>query len=246
MLLSNKYFKRDGDAIYLTAPECKFFIPEEYFKSTSGFMEDRGQMVYGIGLFDIGFFSDGKLTEMKFLSIPTWIEMYVYDSEIKEILLPYSNSPIPCRVLTYYEGSKVMNATIVEDASNAMAFLDLICSGKLPQTIPYNKVAQLWRKNQSLNGVHLGVPTVIEEMILATAYRDKKNLVQKFCKVIGKNDDVSEYDYKMASIRQICQYSSTFTALTFEDFDSMVTTSLNRSAEHKSETESPLEKIIKM
>ena len=64
--------------------------------------------------------------------------------------------------------------------------------------------------------------------------------------VAGKDDNVSDYDYKMASIRQICQYSSTFTALTFEDFDSMVTTSLNRTAEHKSEQESPLEKIIKM
>ena len=50
----------------------------------------------------------------------------------------------------------------------------------------------------------------------------------------------------MASIRQICQYTSTFTAVTFEDLDSMVTTSLNRERENIPETESPIEKIIKM
>jgi hypothetical protein len=50
----------------------------------------------------------------------------------------------------------------------------------------------------------------------------------------------------MASIRQICQYASTFTALWFEDFDAMVTTSLNRTRENKPEANSPLEKIIKM
>ena len=97
-----------------------------------------------------------------------------------------------------------------------------------------------------MNGVHLGVPAIIEEMILAVAYRDKSNLSQKFCKVIGQKKNVSEYDYSMASIRQICQYASTFTALWFEDFDSMVTTSLNRTRENKPETNSPLEKIIKM
>ena len=239
-------FKSDGNFIYLESPYCEFYIPQSFFKSTAGFAEDRGEMIRGIGLFDVGIFSDGKLVEMKTLNIPTWIDMYVYESENRDVKLPGSDDPVPCKVLIYYQGAKVMNAKIIEDSSNAELYLKLICGGKIPTSVPYGKSAQLWRKNQRMNGVHLGVPAVIEEMILAVAYRDKDNLGQKFCKVIGQDKDVSEYDYSMASIRQICQYASTFTALWFEDFDAMVTTSLNRTRENKPEANSPLEKIIKM
>ena len=58
--------------------------------------------------------------------------------------------------------------------------------------------------------------------------------------------DISQFDYQTASIRQICQYTSTFTALTFEDIDSMITTSLNRSRNKGNEVDSPIERIIKM
>lgn len=239
-------FKSDGNFIYLTASYCEFYIPQSFFKSSADFAEDRGEIIRGIGLFNVGIFSDGKLVEIKTLNIPTWIEMYVHESENRDVELPGYDKPEPCRVLIYYQGSKVMNAKIIEDSTNAETYLSLICGGKVPASIPYSKAAQIWRKNQQMNGVHLGVPAVIEEMILAVSYRDKNNLGQKFCKVIGQNKDVSEYDYMMASIRQICQYASTFTALWFEDFDAMVTTSLNRTRENKPEANSPLEKIIKM
>lgn len=240
-------FKSDGNFIYLNAPYCEFYIPQSFFKSTAGFAEDRGDTIHGIGLFDVGIFSDGQLIEMKTLNIPTWIEMYVHESENRDVKLPGSDELVPCRVLIYYKGAKVMAAKIIEDSSNAELYLSLICGGKIPTSVPYSKAAQIWRKNQQMNGVHLGVPAVIEEMILSVAYRDKNDMGQKFCKVIGQNkNNVSEYDYNMASIRQICQYASTFTALWFEDFDSMVTTSLNRTRENKPEANSPLEKIIKM
>ena len=239
-------FKSDGHFIYLQSPYCEFYIPQSFFKSAAGFAEDRGDTIRGIGLFDVGIFSDGKLVEMKTLNIPTWIEMYVHESENRNVKLSGSDELVPCKVLIYYQGAKVMNAKIIEDSTNAETYLTLICGGKVPASVPYSKTAQLWRKNQQMNGVHLGVPAVIEEMILAVAYRDKNNLGQKFCKVIGQDKDVSEFDYSMASIRQICQYASTFTALWFEDFDAMVTTSLNRTRENKPEANSPLEKIIKM
>ena len=50
----------------------------------------------------------------------------------------------------------------------------------------------------------------------------------------------------MKSIREMCQYTSTFNGVTFEDFDSMVTTSLNRTREHIEDPESPIEAILKL
>ena len=126
-MAENNYFKKEGDYIYLNAPECRFYIPEDYFESTAGFAQDRGEMIYGIGLFDIGFFSDDKLIEMKILNIPTWIEMFVYESETKSVLLPRSDEPTLCRVLTFYKGSKIMKSTIIQDSENAVTFLYLVC-----------------------------------------------------------------------------------------------------------------------
>ena len=123
--------------------------------------------------------------------------------------------------------------------------LKMITSGNLPEIIPYSKCLDVWRKNQELNEVHFGVSSCYLEIILSTMFRNPNNLSQKFS-AIASNKDVSDYDYATASIRQICQYNSTFTALTFEDFDSMLTTSLNRTRLHKQEVDSPLEQIIKM
>ena len=45
-MAENNYFKKEGDYIYLNAPECRFYIPEDYFESTAGFAQDRGEMIY--------------------------------------------------------------------------------------------------------------------------------------------------------------------------------------------------------
>ena len=97
-----------------------------------------------------------------------------------------------------------------------------------------------------MNNVNFGVPSVIEEVILSTAYRWKKNPAYKFAKVIGRHPDMSLYDYEMASIRRICQVTSTFTGITFESFDDMVSTAINRSRTGGVETESPLESLFKL
>ena len=93
-----------------------------------------------------------------------------------------------------------------------------------------------------MNGIHFGVSSVYLELVLSVVNRNPKKLNEKFSKVAEVN---GEFDYKFASIRQICQYNSTFTALTFEDIDSMITSSLNKSRNNIKERESPIEQIIK-
>ena len=242
------FFKSDNHFIYLNYPYCEFYIPLSYFEGGAGFAEDLGQTIRTMGIFNVGFFENGKLTEMKIMNLPTWIEIFVYDTETRVVQMPgESKNGVNCKVIKYFEGSKVMDSSVIEDSSNAELYLKFITQGKIPHSVPYNKTLTMWKKNQSMNGINLGVPAVIEELILSASYRDAKNPTQKFARVIGKDPEhVSQYDYTMASIRQICQYTSTFTAITFEDLDSMVTTSLNRERENIPETESPIEKIIKM
>lgn len=239
------YFRSDGQFIFLERGYAEFYIPQSYFEGK--FAEDQGSAIKVMGIFNVGFFENDKLTKMKIINLPTWIHLFLYDHETRKVELPGEPVAVPCRVLKYFKGNKIMSSAVIEDSSNAELFLKFITQGKLPPSIPYDKVLDVWRKNQSLNGINLGVPSVIEELILSAAYRDKNNPSSKFAHVIGKDPKgVSQYDYKMASIRQICQYTSTFSAITFEDIDSMITSSLNRTRDKTPEMQSPLEEIIKM
>lgn len=240
------FFSSDGNFIYLEKPYCEFYIPLSYFKDTAGFATDNGDILSVLGIFDIYFFDNGNITDKKVMNLPSWIDLFVYSSENGVVSLPGREEGVKCRIVKYFKGDKIMSNRIVEDSENAETFLRFITQGKLPQSIPYDKSIQVWRKNQEVNSVNLGVPSVIEELILSVSYRDKDDFTKKFATVIGNNPNVSPYDYKMASIRQICQYASAFTALTFEDMDSMITTALNRTREKTPEATSPIEDIIKM
>ena len=239
------YFRSDGNFIYLEAEYAEFYIPKYYFDETGKFAQEHGEIIHSIGLFDVGFFKGGKLEEMKVFNLPTWVDFFVNDVEDKNISLPNDpESSTPCKVLKYQKGHKILSSTVIEDSDNCAAYLNFILQGHVPSIVPYEKSLQIWRKNQDLNSVNLGVPSVILELLLSVSYRDKTNPGTKFAHVIGKDPNTSQYDYVMNNIRQICQYTSTFTGITFEDIDSMITTSLNRTKNKGEESFSPIEQLI--
>lgn len=240
------YFKSDDKFIYLDAQYAEFYIPKYYFEITGNFAEDCGSVVKALGIFDVGIFEGGKLKEMRVLNLPTWIDIFVVSSEWRDVQLPGENGPTPCYVLMYTKGQKIMSNSVIQDSTNVETYLDFVTKGKVPSIVPYEKAIQIWRKNQELNGANLGVPSLILELILSVAYRYSGDPGKKFAHVIGKDLNISQYDYVMNNIRQICQYTSTFTGLTFEDMDSMVTTSVNRTRDNGEEAVSPIEDLIKL
>lgn len=242
------YFRSDDNYIYLDCPSCEFYIPEYYFsEKKGGFATDMGNTIEVLGVFDVGFFdTNGKLVKMSVLNIPTWITINVYDSESKNVDLPGESEPVKCRVVSYMKNSKIMNSSIIESKNAISSYVSFILKGKVPNNVPYDKSLSIWRKNQELNGSGLGVPSVILELILSVSYRDKKNPYVKFSETISNNPSTSLYDYTMASIRQICQFNSTSTAITFEDIDSMITSSINRGVKREKEEYSPVESLLKL
>ena len=238
------YFRTDGKYIYCDTQYIEFYIPNYYFEDK--FANDLGDNIQTLGVMSVGIFTNGKCTSMRVLNIPTNIVMYVNDSESRLIKYPNTGEEVDCLVLKYNKGDKIMNSSVIEDSCNCENFVDIINKGKLPSIIPYGKSIEVWKKNMELNGVYLGVPYVIFELILSASYRYKKDPTQKFGKAAAENPGLSDYDYIMNRIREICQYTSTFTAVTYEDIDSMITTSLNRTKTKSPEAYSPVEDIIKL
>jgi hypothetical protein len=197
------------------------------------------------GVTTVGIFKNGEFDHFDTLKIPSWNKYYVYDVDHRAIDLP-GVGKTNCSVYRYVKGSKFCIGEVLEDSDNAQLMLRFVNYGKIPSTVPYQQSIWLWRKNQKMNKVNFGVPSVIQEVVLSTAYRWKKNPAHKFAKVIGKDPEHDPFDYEMASIRRICQVTSTFTGITFESFDDMVSTAINRSKTGGTENPSPLEDLFKL
>lgn len=240
---SKSPFRVSGDYIYLNIPYAEFYIPMYFFDESGKFGEDLSNTVRVLGIFNVGIFENGKLKEMRTFNMPTMITLNVYDSEVREVTL-LNGETTQCKVIKYLKDAKIMQSVVFQDEIHAKNYLKFLMSGKMPCIIPYSKALDVWRKNQMLNGVNFGLGSVYLELVLSVLYRNPSDLSQKFAKIAG-NNDIGDYDYKFASVRQICQYNSTFTALTFEDIDSMITTSLNKTREKVKERETPVEQIIK-
>jgi len=237
----------DGENIVFNGHYLEMYIPAFYFESQLA--ENYGSSLRVFGLFNTRVYTDkGAPMKLETFNLPTLVYIYPSEIEKKELqLVEGDNGEVESYYIAkFYKGAKIMKNIIPQDASNVELFLDILCRGKIPKTIPYGQVLQIWQKNLSLNGVKLGVTATVLEVVISEIYRDKKKPEQTFAKVIGKDPSTSEYAYKTANIREICARNSTFAALTFEDMDSMITSALNINKYNKQETESPIEKIIKM
>ncbi len=241
------HFKKDANYVYLLDNSCEFYIPSYYFEDRYKFAFDEGNTIKCLGVFNVAFFdTNGKVIERRMLNLPTWINLFVYESDVRRLKLQGDVEEIDYRVITYYKDMKIMPSKLVKDGDNVEGYLDFIMKGKIPNNIKYSDALRIWMKNQKMNGASLGVPSAELEMILSVYYRYKDDPTKKFSTVIGSDKSVSEYDYVMKNTRQICQYTSTYAGITFEDIDSMITTSINRTKRKEKELDAPTESILKL
>lgn len=233
------YFERKDGKI-IAKEDFDILVPEYHY--ANNLVEELGPTMRLFGTVPVVI--GDKITDM--LNIPSWHNYNVYTSDTEVVDLPGEGST-KCKVFHYLKDHEVCADMIVEDASNSQLFLSQIIYGKIPATIPYNRAIALWERNQQLNSVNFGVASVVQEVVLAASYRYKKDPTKKFGMVYAKNPDkISLYDYEMASFRRICQLSSTFAGITFECFDDMVTSGINKSRTNADETYSPLEELLKL
>ena len=239
----NTAFKKEKEYIKLNAPSMEMYIPMDFFENNLA--EDNGDIIKVFGLVHTQLFDkDNKPNGMEILNIPTSITISPSSTERSSMVLNEGEEPQKVLICRFIKEDNVMRSTIAKDAGEVEKFVNMMLRGKVPR-MPYNKIISVWQKNLQMNGVGLGVPSSILEMIISEVYRNKEKPEESFRFKISKNPNTDQLGYITANMRQICAKNSTFAALTFEDIDSMIVSSLNRSIYNKEEAKSPLEKIIK-
>lgn len=233
-----------GDDIIFNGNYLECYIPEYYMDGK--YAEQTGNTLKVFGLFSLRTFdAKGNPGKLETFALPLFISLFAVDIERRQMSLLPNREPSVYYVAKFYKGNKLMSKFIMPDSTNVEIFLNMMLRGKVPNTIPYDRIIDIWHNNLKLNNVRIGTTSCILEIIISEIYRDINNPDNKFATVIGKDPKISQYDYKTANIREICARKSTFTAISFEDLDSMITTSLNMD-DNKEQTISPIEKIIKM
>lgn len=218
----------------------EIYIPKYYFDSKLAV--NNGASIQTFGLLYTRTFIAGNAEPFKLFNVPVVINLMLYES--REETININDVSIDVVTLQYPKDSYIMHQTIPNGRALAESFLAMVLAGKLPKSLSYSKLVDVWWKNLEIAGVSFKVPSKIFEMVLAAIYRNPHNPKERYGQLYGRSNNPSEYGYKADNVRSVVKYLSTFSGITFEDIGTMITSGINNSLEGVEEPVSPLEKII--
>ena len=219
----------------------EIFIPLDYFVGDR-FALNKGSYIETIGLLYTRAYVDEKEGPIKLLNIPAMINVMMYDFQQEEIKV--NGKSLEVMTLKFLKDSYVLHQTVQKGREVAEDFLNSILMGKLPQTLDYGKLIDIWWKNLEISGVSFKVPSKIYEMIIANIYRDPTNVKRRFGEYYGSQASPDGCDYVTGNVRNVVGGLSTFSGMVFEDISTMITSGINNSLDGTEEPISPLEKVI--
>lgn len=220
----------------------EIYIPLSYFNDVPTIAKNMGNYIETLGVAFCREFPKGQMGPIRFLNIPTIVEFMNYDSS--ETTIETHGQSIPVMALKYIKDSYIIHQTTTKGKDVAGVFLDAVLGAKLPKSINYNKILDIWWRNLEMAGISYKVPSKIYELILASIYRNPNNPKERYGQLYGKQTNPSGYDYKAENVRNVVKNLSTFSGIAFEDISTMITSGINNSMENIDEPISPLEKII--
>ena len=235
-----KFLKRKDDALLFNNPdgELVFYVPEYYFKSRIA--EIYGAYYSFIGICNYSIFDkNGNNNGLHEFNFPTIFMCKPYEVEkISNVKLTKNVDPSDYRLLKFKYGDEVVTSVKVPQIIDnvEILFKAFLISGKIPTTIPYDKLHEYFKENINLNGSDYGINMQLFGIIVSEICRDPKDLSKPFR--LSNNDNMN--DYRPISIKTVPNYVSPFVSFTSENFDESLIASITMD----SDKYSPLEKIL--
>lgn len=219
----------------------EIYVPMSYFEG-SPVAFNEGAFIRTIGLVYVRSFKNGTPGDIKLFNLPVTVQFMVY--ETKQDTIKVNNRSIEVITLQYMKDAYVLHQSVTKGREVAGSFLNLILGGKIPTSINYSQVIDLWWRNLEIAGISYKVPSKIFEMIIASIYRNPHNPKKRYGQYYGSHPNSDGYDYVTGNVQDVVKQLSTFSGMVFEDINTMISNGINNSIEGKEEPISPLEKII--
>ena len=247
------FTKRDGEALLFNEDGwAEYYIPEDYFgdgKSTSA--SEEGAYLRLMGSFNYRIYTeDGKPGKLMLFNFPTMFICRPSKIEKKKnISIGEGLESTDYRILYFYKGDQLVTRVHVEqNIDNVSEIFRLhVRTGRIPNTIPYNKLYLYPFETMQLNSGTYKVHSQAVGLLYSKICRDPKDISKPFR--LSKAIDSAMTGYKTISIKEASKYISPFVSLTSENMDESIMSAVLLSEDEKNgkpHKESPLERIMVM
>lgn len=242
------FLSREGNALVFNQENSTFvfYVPMNYFNNTSKvpIAEIFGQYVSFIGLCNWAIIdSNGKRGKIHPFNFPTMFMCKPYEMEkVKNIKLD-NTEPSDYMLLKFKKGDEVVSQVRVPQLIDnvEMFFKMAIMTAKIPTTIPYDKLWEVYIESASLNGFSYNLNIQLFGILIAAICRDPNDISKQFNKTSMSNMN----NYRPINIKMVPKFISPYTAITSENWDESVRAAILMK-DNDNTPESPLEKIITM
>ena len=240
------FLKKEGNSLIFNQDNstCVFYVPANYFNNTSkvNIAVIIGEYVSFIGVCNWAIIDEkGKRSEIKPFTFPTMMICKPYEIEKVKNLKLDNTEPSDYMLLKFRKGDEVVTSTKVPQLiDNVEIFFKMaIMTAKIPTTIPYDKLWELYFESAKLNGFSYGMNVQLFGILIASISRDKNDITRPFCATDMKNMN----DYTPIDIRIVPKYISPYTAITSENWDESVRAAVLMKDKENAPL-SPLEKVM--
>lgn len=233
-----KFLRRDGDALLFNQEgQFVFYVPELYFDR--GDAQIKGEYINLIGIMDYTIYNkDGSNIGLKrfnfptvFLSKPSRIE------KSKNLRLKKSVEPQDYRLLIYEKDDAiVVSVKVPQNIANVEDFYRIFLTGKLPTTIPYDKLQNYFVDSMELNGSSYGMSLQMFGVVISEMCRSQTDMSKAF----RHTDFKDQMEYRAISIKDLPKYISPSASIGSENWDLGVVGAIM----NPTNTNSPMEKLL--
>lgn len=245
------FTRRDGNAILYNGEGTLFYyIPDNYFNGRSAIVE--GSYVRLLGSFSYQIIAkNGKKTPLRIFDWPTVFLCRPSIVEKKKNIKLDENTPKgDYQLLGFVDGDQlVTNVFTPQNIDNTKELLNLhVMTGKIPHQIPYDELYMYPYNSMRLNGSKFDIHSQLMTMVYSKLCRDPENPANLFR--LSKAIDNDMTSYIPMSIKEVPKYISPYAAITSENIDEGIISSVLLSDDEESGKSthkySPLEQVLTM
>ena len=233
--------EKDGFRVSKDYEKIEILIPDQYFKT--GIAKQMGTKILTLGIVNVVVYPKKGTVQILQMSLPikmsfnTDEDMFKQDYEL-------DGKPVLFNVCTIYSGNYVINDTKhIQSLFNSIDFVNWFNGGKIADTVPYTGISNIFVDAARMNGIGLGVPKVLIDIMISEMCRDADQPAMPYRFRVNKSgkDDGA---YKFIPIKQIPQTSSVLAALAFEDIGKSLRNAVVQTESGVEQRTSPIEKML--
>lgn len=233
-----KFLKRDGDALLFNDEgQFVFYVPETFFDR--GDAQIKGEYINLLGILDYTIYKpNGSNIGLKRFNFPTvFLCKPSRIEKSKNLRLKASTEPQDYRLLIFEKGDAVVVSTKVpQNIANVEDFYRIFLTGKLPTTIPYDKLQNYFIDSMELNGSSYGMTLQMFGIVISEMCRDSSNPSRAF----RHTKFTDQMSYRAISIKDLPKYISPSSSIGSENWDLGVVGAIM----NPTNANSPMEKLL--